>query len=52
MKIIFPEGIRKFMSLDEEAYCMYHIDDDEFVTRIRNSADKFPVNFFIHNNLF
>eukprot|EP00828_Plagiopyla_frontata_P002390 TRINITY_DN10342_c0_g1_i2.p1 TRINITY_DN10342_c0_g1~~TRINITY_DN10342_c0_g1_i2.p1 ORF type:complete len:276 (-),score=35.40 TRINITY_DN10342_c0_g1_i2:171-998(-) len=30
------------MSLIDDDYSLFHIDDDKFVTRIRNSADKFP----------
>lgn len=47
LKIIMPEGVRKWMSLDHSHYSIYHIGDDEFAARIRNSANKFPVHFLI-----
>ena len=35
------------MSLDHAHHSIYHIGDDEFAARIRNSANKFPVDIII-----
>ena len=42
--MIIPNGMNKLMSLDTHDYALYNINEEKFRIKVRNYANKFPVN--------
>jgi hypothetical protein len=41
----------ELINLNDDIYCLYHLDDKEIISKIQNILIKYSINYFINNKL-